>query len=152
MQLDLGNTLATTLYSFIYITIVGMIIDYMVPSNGKCDKYQGKEQIQCVIDNLKQSTKLRKDRTVYYLVAGVLSILLGYYLFYRTDNLQSGFVIITGGMFLLLLSGIMGSDNGSTNYSMFYIIMAFLTVFLAIAGIMFFQILGMYEYKCLSHN
>lgn len=147
MKLDLSNSLAITLYAFVYIMVVSAALDMMGPKVDNCEKYQGEDKLKCLIDTMKNSISLKKEKAIHYLVGGVLSLIAGYYIFYNTDWLKIGLTVIVGGMFLLLFAGIMGSDNGTTNYNAFYILMALLTTVLAIGGILFFQVLAMSQFK-----
>lgn len=143
MEIDLSNSLAITLYAFVYIMVLGAMLDMMGPKAENCEKYQGEDKLKCLIDNLKSGVSIKKEKAIHYLIGGVLSLIAGYYIFYNTDWLKAGLTMIVGGVFLLLFAGIMASDNGTTNYNAFYILMALITSFLAIGGVLFFQVLAM---------
>ena len=148
MQLDLGNSLTTTLYAFVYVVVLGAVIELMVSSKKDCSGYEETDKIKCMIDNLKNSRRMKKEQGTYYLVLGVLSLLLGYYVFYELHHLQFGMAIISGATFLLLLGGILHSENGNpANPNFIYIMLGLLVAFLAIGGALFFQVLGMNQMK-----
>jgi hypothetical protein len=148
MQLDLGNSLTTTLYAFVYIVVIGVVIELMSPSKKNCSKYEETDKISCMIENLKNSRRLKREQGTYYIVLGVLSLMLGYYVFYELQQLQVGMAIITGGTFLLLIGGVLSSDSGDmSNPNMMYILLGLLVMFMALGGVLFFQVLGMNQYK-----